>query len=324
MLFKNNIKYTLHDIQKLFSQIPVIFIMFLATLLLVITYFILESKENRKIDLLKQKYVLNYDFNKKEELSNFKSYINQQLKDSFSQEEINLKKVTYKTIGYLESNSLSNFDLLKGYLKTIEKQNNIELVIFTKDNLNILYGKDSISYIQHLIFNTKKNLHQYKNLTLQYIYSQGDNNLQFWNDDLKKTVRLSFFDTIKINGYDYYIGSFSTINSIKKITKDLIIDSIKTQNFNIWFYDIISQDTFNFNNNKRIEKSNVLLKSKEESRSYKILEHYINDYEYDEKFKNHTYFYSKYNFLINIFYDKKVNEYKLKDIIYDIKKEYRK
>ena len=324
MLFKNNIKYTLHDIQKLFSQIPVIFIMFLATLLLVITYFILESKENRKIDLLKQKYVLNYDFNKKEELSNFKSYINQQLKDSFSQEEINLKKVTYKTIGYLESNSLSNFDLLKGYLKTIEKQNNIELVIFTKDNLNILYGKDSISYIQHLIFNTKKNLHQYKNLTLQYIYSQGDNNLQFWNDDLKKTVRLSFFDTIKINGYDYYIGSFSTINSIKKITKDLIIDSIKTQNFNIWFYDIISQDTFNFNNNKKIEKSNVLLKSKEESRSYKILEHYINDYEYDEKFKNHTYFYSKYNFLINIFYDKKVTEYKLKDIIYDIKKEYRK
>ncbi|MFT5836403.1 MAG: PAS domain S-box-containing protein [Sulfurimonas sp.] len=322
MDFGNKKNYSLDDIQRLFSQIPVIFLILLTTLLLVITYFILESKENRKIDLLKQKYVLNYDFNKKEELNDFKTYINKELKNSFTDEEITLKKVTYKTIGYLESNSLNNFDLLKGYLKTIEKEHNVEIVVFTKDNLNILYGENSISYIQNLIFNTKDKSKLYKNLTLKYIYSQGDNNLQFWKDDLKKKVRLSFFDSIVIDGSEYHIGSFSTINSIKKITKDLIIDALKTQKFNIWFYDIISQDTFNFNNNNKMKKSNVLFREKENNKAYEILEYYFTDFEYNEKFKDHSYFYSKYNFLINVFYDKKIIEYKLKDIIYDIKKEY--
>ena len=322
-MFFNNRKYNLYDIQRLFSQIPVIFIMLLAVLLLVITFFILESKEDRKIDLLKQKVILNYDFNKKEELRNFKTHINQELKKNFTKEEIVLKRVTYKTIGYIESNSLNDFNSLKTYLKTIEKENNIELVLFKKDNLNILYGKDSISYIEYLIFNTKNLESKYRDLTLKYIYSQGNNNLQYWNDDVNKTVRLSFFDSIKINGLEYYIGSFSTINSIRKITKELILNSIKTQDFNIWFYDVISQDTFNFDLNKKSVKSNVLLKSKDENESYQILEHYFVDYEYNGKFKNYSYFYNKYNFLISVFYDKKTTEYKLKDIIYDIKKEYR-
>ena len=322
MFFKNR-KYNLDDIQRLFSQIPVIFIMLLALILLVITYFILDSKENRKIDLLKQKYILNYDFNKKEELNKFKTYINEQVKKSFTEEEIVLKKITYKTIGYLESNSLNNFELLKLYLKEIEKDNNIELVLFKKDDLSILYGNDSISYLKNLIFNRKQQVNKYKNLTLQYIYSQGNNNLQFWNDDLNKTIRLSFFDSVKINGYEYYIGSFSTINSIKEITKNIIIDSIKTKKSNVWFYDLITQETFNFENNQITKKSNVLLKNKEDDESYKILEHYFNDYEYNDDFKNYSYLYSKYNFLVSVFYDKKTAGYRLKDIIYDIKNEYR-
>ncbi|WP_121626609.1 PAS domain-containing sensor histidine kinase [Poseidonibacter antarcticus] len=322
MFFKNR-KYNLDDIQRLFSQIPIIFIMLLAIILLTITFFILESKENRKIDLLKQKYILNYEFDKKEELNKFKVYINNQVKKSFSKEEIVLKKITYKTIGYIESNSLNNFGLLEDYLRNIEKENSIELVIFKKDNLDILYGDTSISYLQRLIFNKKQQVNKYKNLTLQYIYSQGSNNLQFWNDDVKKTVRLSFFDSVKINDKEYYIGSFSIINSIKEITKKSIIDSIKTQKFNIWFYDLITQDTFNFENNKKIEKSNVLLKDKEDNESYEILEHYFTDYEYNEKFKNYVYLYNKYNFIISVFYDKKIIEYKLKDIIFDIKNDYR-
>lgn len=322
MLFKNDKKYTLIDIQKLFSQIPVIFIMLLASILLVITYFILDSKENRKIDLLKQKYFLNYEFAKKEEISSFKTHVKEQLKESFLEEEILLKKVTYKAIGYLESNSLIEFDLLQDYLKSIEKNNNIELVVFTKDNLNILFGKESVDYLQELIFNsekTKKN----RDITLQYIYSQGQNNLQYWKDDLKRTVRLSFFDRVVINGYEYFIGSFSTINSIKEITKQAILNTIDNESYNIWFYDIISQDTYNFNNKKQLTKSNVLLKSIKQNKSYEILSYYFNDYEYNENFKNFTYFYSKYNFLVSAFYDKSILEYEIKDKIAGIQKEYR-
>ena len=321
MLLKNDKKYTLSDIQKLFSQIPVIFIMLLATLLIVISYFILESKENRKTDLLKQKAFLNYEFEKKEQISDFKTRVKEQLKEGFLEEEILLKKVTYKAIGYLESNSLTKFGLLTDYLHKIEKQNNIELVVFTKDNLNILYGKESISYLQKLIFNSNKKSHE--NITLQYIFSQGQNNLQYWKDDLKRTVRLSFFDSVRINGYEYFIGSFSTINSIKEITRNSIIDTISNQNYNIWFYDVISQDTFNFSNKKKLVKSNELLKSKKENISYEILNHYFNDYEYNDSFKNYTYFYDKYNFLISSFYDKNEIEKEIQHKVEQIQREYR-
>ena len=93
-----------YHIQKLFSQIPVIFIMFLASLLIVITYFILESKEKREIDLLKQEAYLNYQFDIKEQMTHFTNNVEKDLKEGFLAEEILLKKVTYKAIGYLESN----------------------------------------------------------------------------------------------------------------------------------------------------------------------------------------------------------------------------
>ncbi|PHO14655.1 hypothetical protein, partial [Malaciobacter marinus] len=96
MLFKSNKKYTLSDIQKLFSQIPVIFILLLAILSLIISYFLLETKKNTKIDLLKQKAFLNYEFKKKQELNEFRIKVKEQLKEIFLHEEILLKKVTYK------------------------------------------------------------------------------------------------------------------------------------------------------------------------------------------------------------------------------------
>lgn len=113
---KNEKRYTLEYIQKLFSQIPAIFILLLSTLLIVITFFILETKENREIDLLKQKTFLNEKFEKKQYLEKFRLQVDKQLKKSFLDEEILLKKVSYKASGYLESNSLSKFEILSDYL----------------------------------------------------------------------------------------------------------------------------------------------------------------------------------------------------------------
>ena len=320
MFFKSNKKYSLNDIQKLFSQIPIIFIIFLAITSLAISFFILDAKENRKIDLLKQKARLSYEFNKKEELERFKNHVKENLKDAFFEEEILLKKITYKVIGYLESNKLNQTTLAKNYIKSIEKENNIELVVFGKDTLNILYGEDSINYLQNLIFNTKI-LKKNKEITLQYLYSQGKNNLQYWKDDSKKTLRLSFFDKTTIKGKEYFIGSFSTINSIKEITRTSIIDTIDSGSFNIWFYDIIDKDTYNFYNNKNYNNSNYLITRYEKKISYDILKYYSTNYEFSEKFKNSTYLYDKYKFLISSFYDENVIKHEIKDSVYSIQRE---
>ena len=234
--------------------------------------------------------------------------------------EILIKKITYKTLGYLESNSLINMKQVKVYIKSVEKNNNINIVIFSKDDLEILYGNDSIDYLQNLIFNTeilKKN----KDITLKYIYSQGNDNLQYWKDDLKKTVRLSFFDKTIVDGKEYFVGSFSTINSIRKITKESIINIISQGSYNIWFYDLISQNTYNFDHKKKFIESNSLMNTNKNSISHKIIKYYFTDYEYNEKFKDSTYMYDRYNFLIIATYDKNAVENKVKDFIFSIQRE---
>lgn len=78
---------------------------------------------------------------------------------------------------------------------------------------------------------------------------------------------------------------FSTINSIKEITKTAIINAINNKNFKIWFYDIISQKTYNFNGNKKYEDSNEIFKNKKYNKSYEIIKHYLNNFDYSDEFK---------------------------------------
>jgi PAS domain S-box-containing protein len=320
MLFKNKKKYSLNDIERLYSQIPLIFIIIISLLSLLITFFILDTKETRQIDLLKQKYFLNYEFSQKEEINRFKFYVDKRLKDRFSKEEIHLKNITYKVLGFVESNKLKDINQLNTYLKNIEDADNVNLTIFKKDNLNILYGNKSISYLQNLIYSYKDE--KYRDFTLMYIYSQGKSNLQYWKDDVANTVRLSFFDKVVIDGNEYFIGSFSTINSIRKITQSSIIDAINSKNFNIWFYDIISQRTYNFENQKEYINSYELFKNQKDNKSYEILRHYFTDFKYNNKFKNHSYFYEKYNFLVSTFYDNETVENEIKETIFKIKTDY--
>ncbi|MGB9801759.1 MAG: hypothetical protein ACPLSX_02250, partial [Arcobacter sp.] len=181
MLIKNKKKYTLTDIERLYSQIPLIFIIVIALLSFLITFFILDSKQSREIDLLKQKYSLNYEFTKKEEITTFTSYIDKKLKNSFSQEEIHLKNITYKVVGFIQANKLKDKKNLDSYIKNIENTNDLNIVIFTKDDLKILYGESSILYLQNLIYSYKDK--KYKEFILKYIYSQGNDNLQYWKDD---------------------------------------------------------------------------------------------------------------------------------------------
>ena len=314
-------RYSLNDIEQLYSQIPVIFIIVIALLSAIITYFILDSKQAREIDLLKQRYSLNYEFTKKEEISRFKTFVDKKLKNSFTLEEIQLKNITYKVIGFIESNKLNNQKKLDLFLDNLEKSKNINIVIFKKENLNILHGEESISYLQKLIFSYKED--KDKDLILKYIYSQGRNNLQYWKNDVARTVRLSFFDSVDINGEDYYVGTFSTISSISEITKNAIVDAINTDKFDVWFYDIISKSTYNFYGEKNYNNSADILEKKKSSKSYEILEYYYNNFGYSEKFRSYIYLYEKYDFLVSIFHDKSVVTNKIRGTINSIKKEYR-
>ncbi|MCJ8326381.1 MAG: PAS domain-containing protein [Campylobacterales bacterium] len=322
MFLKNKKKYSLLDLEKLFSKIPIFFIMLLAGILLIITFFILNSKEKSEIDLLKQKYYLNYKFDKKEELNKFILTINEDINNSFFSVESKLKKLTYKSIGFVKSNSLNDINLIKKYFKSLENENNVEFVIFKKDNLDILYGKDSLVYINNLIFSIK-NKYKFLNITIKYIYSQGKDNLQYWKDDLKNTIRLSFFDSLIINNSEYYIGAFSTINSIKKISKNSIIKHINEKKNKFWFYNTILEDTYNFEKNKKYNSAYELLKKNKRNVESNILKNYISFYNYNESSKEMSYLYSKFGFLITVFYENFIVDPIQKDLIINIKEYYK-
>jgi PAS domain S-box-containing protein len=322
MLFTKKEKYNLNDIQRLFSQIPVWFILFLAILLCIITTLILDSKKTRVIDLLKQKYTLNYNFEKKEELSKFKTFVKKSLNDGFLEEEELLKKVNHQAIGFISSNKLQDMKKLKEYFFSIEKDKKVKLVLYKKDSLDILYGTSSIRYLENLIFNSHEQ--KFRDLTLKYIYSQGRENLQYWEDDVDRTVRLTYFDKVLIDNEVYLVGAFSTINSINDTVKKVIVNTIKKNNFDVWFYDVISNITFNFNNKKEFNQAKELLRGDLDKNSYdyKVLDYYIKEFDFNKQYENVTYYYDKFNFLIVAFYDKNIIENRIKDKVNIIKSEY--
>jgi len=320
--------YTLHDIEKLFTYIPAIFILFLAFLFLVISYFILESKQTRDIDLIQQKQILNYEFDKKDTLYKFVDTVESEVDEELLSVKEHLSQVVYKSIGHINTKYQKelNLGLMKLYLTKTQNNENIKFVLFEKNTLNILYGNESILNLQKVMFN-QPHSSKFKKLTLQYISSQGKSNFENWKYDLQKNLILSFFDTFFINGKEYFIGAFSTINNIKQITKQYTKKGIKEinkdLNYHIWFYDSNTKTVFNFDNNgRRLAIKRILKKNNPDSRKYKILKYYKSRDDENQEFNKYVYFYFKYSYYVSISYDNSTALDANKDEVNNIKEDY--
>ena len=251
--------YNLEYIEKIFRAIPLIFILILSIVSVFITYIILDAKQKRDIDLLVQKELLLSEFNKKETLLNFSNEVKSNVDFELSSINKILKEHTYKIIGSLNNNFNDlNSQKINKLLENYEKRNNVSIVFFKQSNLNIIYGKKRIKFLSKLIFGKTEDINS--NLVLKYIYSQGRYNLQEWKNDLTGALRLSFFDTMKIDGEIYFIGTFSKSKNIKLLTKEMIINQInKSSKHNIWLFDLINQVTYNFKNKHLFDTVDVLL-----------------------------------------------------------------
>ena len=302
-----NKAYTLEYIEKIFRVIPITFILILSMVSIFVTFIILESKQKRDIDLLQQKELLQSQFDKKEQLTNFSNNIKNSVKEELSSINKVLQEHTYKVIGSLDNSfsNLENDNTIK-FLEKYEYDNNINIVLFKESNLEVLYGRDKIDYLSKLIFGKKDKV--YKNLVLQYIYSQGRYNLQEWKNNLTGVLKLSFFDTLEKKDGRYYVGAFSRDENIRLITRSIIIEEIdkldKSNDYNIWFYDLLTKSTYNFKNKNLYEHVPTLLNNKNSSYKYKVLEYFDVNEEMNKQFIHRTLYNSKYKFAISINYDK--------------------
>ncbi len=323
MLIKKKKIPTLNDIEKLFTYIPKIFILILGGALFVISYIILDFKQKKDIDLIEQELILHYEFKQKDNLNKFVDEVEKKVKNEFLDDEDKLKQIIYQTMGYMSAKYNTYLDIndLFFYLIKLQEKENIRFVVFEED-LNILYGHDTVFNMQKLMFNHKDNT-KYQKLLLQYISSQGKNNLQSWKYDSQKNIILSFFDIIEIDNKKLYIGAISSVNNIKQTTKEIIINSIKEINkakdYKIWFYDSNTNQTFNYNNDEKIVFDYKILNTSDKTaKKFEILKYYISNEHGNKEFDKYAYLNSKYSFLIGIDYDKsyilKLNQNKINEI----------
>jgi signal transduction histidine kinase len=287
----------LKNIEKIFKLIPTTFIFVLCVVSIGITYVILESKEQNEKDLVVQKMILQHQFYKKELLNNF----NAKIQEKIDHELIEIKKVlqehTFKIIGSIshrkcEKDSQRSIEFLQEY----EKKHSVFVVLIDESNLDIIHGEEEIGYLSKLVFNQEDANH--KKIILQYIYSQGKHNLQEWKDDISGIMRVSFFDKFTFGGKKYLLGTLSSEEKIRQITKELIIKEIdlgqKDSKSYVWFYDHISEELYNFYNERKYIKLDKLLQKLELNVQEKFLNKLISNGD-TRLFFNHIIYHDNWN-----------------------------
>ncbi|WP_024955029.1 PAS domain-containing sensor histidine kinase [Sulfurospirillum arcachonense] len=248
--------YSLNDIGKLLTYIPPIFLLLLATIFVITSYFITQYKQKSDIQLLNQKQ----KFINQNILDEYISSINKTIKMQLAQSDQELKKSVH-TLKGIQIGFSSDYKKIQNHIKNIEQKNNINFVVFDKE-FHIYHGLNTLTNIQQLIFNHKNNKN-YLDLTLLYIISQGENSSLSWKDDFRNTIQLSYFEK-SIDG-NYMIGAFSSLDSQENLLIKSYLSSIRKHKKDshepyFWLYDYAKKNVFNLNNQKKWQIINSINK----------------------------------------------------------------
>ncbi len=270
---------TLKDIENFLIYTPPIFIIIFSFIAIIITTTILENKENSKIDLIIQKE----EFLKKDILQTYVNDVNSDSHASFDKVEILLRRTIYELKGYLNAkhkNKQSLTELLKN-IENFKKKKDVEFVVFNTKTYKLYHGKDIIHNLQALT-NSNIQTNKFRKNILKNIYFIGKENLQYWIDNDKRKIRLSYFESI--DNKDIYVGVFSKVDDIKYLTKNTILNTISLKSRSIegyyWFYDYLNKYVYNYHNQKfktmisDLKDKNELIKMYENKKIHKLAEVY--------------------------------------------------
>jgi len=209
----------------------------------------MEYRQNSKIELLTQEQ----RFIKESYLNRYINSVNLHIKDKLLLVEKELKRSVHTLDGVNMGLSLeNNISKLQPFIKQIEKENNINFVIFDKE-MQVLYGIDIAKSIQHLIFNQKEDK-KLLEITLLYISSQGKSSSMSWENDTNKTIQLSYFE--KSADGELFVGAFSSVDDLRSLTSKAFISAIseglhEPKGYYFWLYDDAEKRIFNKENNKK-------------------------------------------------------------------------
>ncbi len=257
MFRKTRHLYRLKDIEKILVYFPIFFILLLSFISLMVSFLILDFNKKSQLDLISQKSKLQESYENAKLLQNYIDKNIAKVDKHFKNVEKTMSLYVHEIEGVMSGLEASKKDisikLLQPFLKNIEFKREIKFVIFKRDNLDILYGLDTIKNIQKLIFNNynnKKSLY----LALLYISSQGEKSSFYWKNDILQTIQVNYFEYVKKIGW--YIGAFSTSDDLKKFTARTFFNSMRddasknTKSY-FYFYDYNDRYFYNYFNGKK-------------------------------------------------------------------------
>ncbi|SKB68682.1 PAS domain-containing protein [Malaciobacter marinus] len=295
MFFKKKRFNTLSDIKKHIILTPLVFVLIIATLSIVVVTLVLDYKKSNQIELLIQKD----KYNKKNILKSYISDVKYNSSASFDDIEDRLNRSVFEINGHIKALESNNhevkFDDIKNALNSLERQRDIDFVVFNSNSFEILKGAKLISYLQTLT-NSKMKTDYFKKQMLRNIIYMGDENLIYWLDNQKRDIRLSYFQ--KIESKNWIIGAFSKIDDMQALTRKTIENSIVSkskayENAYLWFYDYENGYVYNYYNKAhKIDEKNLL----EEDR-VNFSKYIKKDF---EKLEDETYNFRKYQFLVAV------------------------
>jgi PAS domain S-box-containing protein len=237
-------EHTLEDIRRYLTYIPPIFILIFTLFAISVVIVVNDFKKESSIRLLTQKHTLSQKFELQQSLDDFVVNIEQKVRLKHHEEENELKQNLFEILGYAKIATIPQLD---AHIDKVEDDGTLKVVLFDSKDFSVIHGHSTVRYLQNLIFSNTQNDAQ-KKTVLQYIYSQGDRNFQYWKDDRRNTYRLSYFHSIE--GSTLYVGIFSTVDSLRYITQKTIMEhidqTISASSYKYWFYDYAYSEVYSF------------------------------------------------------------------------------
>ncbi|MDY3203732.1 MAG: hypothetical protein RBR70_01510, partial [Arcobacter sp.] len=223
MFFKKKKFYTLLDIKNKIIYTPLIFVLILSIISFISIFLFLEYEKKNRINTLIQ----NENFYKNDVLKTYISSIKYNTSVNFDDIENDLSNSIYEIIGFIKANLKAgnsfNMSFLEPYLKQIEKEKNINFLLFDNINYKLLHGEKLLNSLTELT-NSENRTAKFKYYMLRNIEYIGDNNLMYSIDNQKRSIQLSYIKYIDF--LNIYIGAYSKIDDMKVLTKKAILDSI--------------------------------------------------------------------------------------------------
>ena len=238
--------YSLAEIEKILAYVPPIFILLLMFFSVATVHLMIDHHLESRIALLKQKersirqqYLDHYIAAVRRHIADDRSRVQQTL-----QRNVHLLEGIYRGLGVRMP-----LPALRPFLREIEQIDPVHLVIFDT-RCTPLYGREQLKKIAHLISSNRHEDPARLTITMKHILSQGHSSTLSWQNDLDKTIQLSYFERIGTDRDGFYFGAFSRVDDLRSITLHTLTERITNpalapEGYYFWLYDHTGRRTFN-------------------------------------------------------------------------------